>query len=241
MYPFFSSSYFIYMIPALILSLAAQWWVRHTYSRWSKVRNTRDIRGADAAHQLLSQSGLQDVALEGVRGELSDHYDPRSRTLRLSTGVAESPSVAALAITAHEIGHAVQDQTQYWPMKIRGALVPAVSIGSNLGLILIMAGLFMQGFLGTQLATQIAWLGVFGFAASAVFALATLPVELDASSRARRLLRDSGLVTSERESSGVQAVLRAAALTYVAGLATAILQVLYYVTLVSGMGGRRRR
>lgn len=236
----FSSSYFIFMIPALILSLLAQWWVRSTYSRWSKVRNSRGITGAEAAQQLLGHSGLRDVALESVPGELSDHYDPRSRTLRLSPGVAQMQSVAALAIAAHEIGHAVQDQAEYWPMKLRGALVPAVSIGSNLGLILIIAGLLLQGMLGTQLATQIAWLGVIGFAASAVFALATLPVELNASARARSLLRQAGLVTSDKESSGVQSVLRAAAFTYVAGLATAILQVLYYVMLVSGMGGRRR-
>lgn len=236
----FNSTYFIFMIPALILSLLAQWWVRSTYSRWSKVRNSRGITGAEAAHQLLGHSGLRDVTLESVQGELSDHYDPRSRTLRLSQGVAQTESVAAIAIAAHEIGHAVQDQVEYWPMKFRGALVPAVSIGSNLGLILIIAGLFLQGMLGTQLATQIAWLGVIGFAASAVFALATLPVELNASARARSLLREAGLVTSEKESSGVKSVLQAAAFTYVAGLASAILQVLYYVMLVSGMGGRRR-
>lgn len=240
MFPIFSSSYFLFMIPALILSLLAQWWVNRQYGKWSKHANTRGLSGAEAAHRLLSYAQLQDIALEKAPGRLSDHYDPRSRTLRLSPGVAENASVAALAIAAHEIGHAVQDQVQYWPMKLRGALVPAVNIGSNLGMILIIAGLLLQGMLGTQLATQIAWLGVIGFSASAVFALATLPVEFDASSRAQQLLRQAGLVTSENEQAGIRSVLTAAALTYVAGLATAILQVLYYVMLVSGMGGRRR-
>lgn len=237
---FYNPTYILFMLPALILSLLAQWWVKSTYSRWSRVRNSRGISGAQAAQQLLSYSGLRDIAMEGAPGQLSDHYDPRSRTLRLSPGVAEGRSVASLAIAAHEIGHAVQDQTGYALLRLRSALVPAVSIGSNLGLILILAGFLLQGMLGSQFAQQIAWLGVIGFAGSAVFALATLPVELNASSRARNMLRQAGLVTSEKEQFGVGSVLTAAALTYVAGLAAALLQLLYYILLVSGMGGRRR-
>jgi Zn-dependent membrane protease YugP len=237
---FFDANYLLYMLPGLILTLLAQLWVNSTYRRWSKVRNQAGITGAEAAHRLLKQVGMQDVSLDEVRGELSDHYDPRSRTLRLSQGVGAGESVASLAIAAHEIGHAVQDSTGYLPMKLRGAMVPAVSIGSNLGIYMILAGLVLRGFLGATLAIQIAWIGVGLFATGAVFALATLPVELNASKRARRLLAQSNLVTSRKEHAGVNSVLTAAAFTYVAGLATAILQLLYFVSLVSGMGGRRR-
>lgn len=237
---FFDPTYLVYMLPGLILTLIAQWWVNSTYRKWSKVRNQAGLSGAEAAQRLLGQAGMQDVSLEGIRGELSDHYDPRSRTLRLSQGVGNGQSVASLAIAAHEIGHAVQDQQGYFPMKLRGAMVPAVNIGSNLGIYMILAGLLLRSFLGGQLAVQIAWAGVALFATGAVFALATLPVELNASRRARQLLERSNLVQSSKEKSGVNSVLNAAAFTYVAGLATAILQLLYFVSLVSGMGGRRR-
>lgn len=237
---FFDPTYLMYMLPGLILTLLAQVWVNSTYSKWSKVRNQSGLTGAEAAHQLLGYAGMRDVGLEQVQGKLSDHYDPRSRTLRLSPGVGNGESVAAVAIAAHEIGHAVQDQKGYLPMRLRGAMVPAVSIGSNLGLFMIMGGLLLQSMLGTQLAMQIAWLGVIFFAGGAAFALATLPVELNASNRARKLLSQTGIIQGSRERDGVNAVLTAAAFTYVAGLATAILQLLYFVSLVSGMGGRRR-
>jgi Zn-dependent membrane protease YugP len=141
------------------------------------------------------------------------------------------PSVAAVAIAAHELGHALQDAEGYLPMRLRGALVPMVSIGSNLGWILILAGLLL-GF------TQLAWVGVFFFAGGAVFALATLPVEFNASARAKALLAQTGIIRSEEEQRGVNQVLNAAALTYVAGLVTAVLQLLYYVMLVGGLGRR---
>jgi hypothetical protein len=240
MFLFWDPTYLAYMIPGLLLTLLAQWWVNSTYRKWSKVQNTQGLSGAEAAKRLLSSGGLGYVGLQGIQGQLTDNYDPRSQTLNLSQGVAQTRSVAALAIAAHEIGHAMQDQKGYLPMRLRSALVPAVSIGSNLGLIMIMGGLLLRGMLGVGLATQIAWLGVLFFAGGAVFALATLPVELDASSRAKRLLKQAGLITSPKEAQGVSAVLRAAAFTYVAGLATAILQLLYFVTLVGGMGGRRR-
>ena len=237
---FFDPTYLMYMLPGLILTLIAQWWVNSTYRKWSKVRNQAGVSGAEAAQRLLSQVGMQDISLEGARGQLSDHYDPRSRTLRLSQGVGNGESVASLAIAAHEIGHAVQDREGYFPMKLRGAMVPAVNIGSNLGIYMILAGLLLRSFLGSQLAIQIAWIGVALFATGAVFALATLPVELNASKRAKQLLERSNLVQSNKEKSGVNSVLTAAAFTYVAGLAAAILQLLYFVSLVSGMGGRRR-
>lgn len=237
MFFWWDPTYMLYMLPGLILVMLAQFWVNRTYQKWSKVRNQRGISGSRAARELLSTGGLYDVKLEPVRGRLRDHYDPRSKTLRLSRGVAEGESVAALAIAAHEIGHAVQDQQEYAPLRFRAAIVPAVNIGSYLGMILIVIGLMLQSAFGTQLA----WLGVGAFGLGAVLALATLPVELNASARARELLKRSGLATGGQEMEGVSAVLNAAALTYVAALAAAILQLLYWVSLVAGAGGRRRR
>ncbi|NIS79440.1 MAG: zinc metallopeptidase [Anaerolineales bacterium] len=231
-----STTYFLYMIPAFLLVMLAQIWVNSTYRKWSQVRNLNNISGAEAAKRLLGFGGLYEVELEAAPGRLGDHYDPRSRKLRLSPGVAQGQSVASLAIAAHEIGHAVQDNEAYAPLRFRAALVPAVNLGSRLGLILLIIGLFLGGTLGTQMA----WIGVAAFGLGAVFALATLPVELNASARARTLLTDSGFIRSEEEQRGVNAVLNAAAFTYVAALAAAILQLLYWVSLVGGMGGRRR-
>ena len=230
-------TYIIYMLPGFLLVMLAQFWVNSTYRKWSQVRNRGGVNGTEAAQRLLRYGGLHQVSLEGTRGRLSDHYDPRKRILRLSPGVAQSESIASLAITAHEIGHALQDNEGYFPLRIRAALVPAVNIGSNLGLILIIIGILIRGVFGTQLA----WLGVGAFALGAIFALATLPVELNASARAQALLTSSGLITSEEEQRGVKAVLNAAAFTYIAALAAAILQLLYWISIVGGMGGRRRR
>lgn len=226
-------NYLVFMLPGLLLVMLAQLWVSSTYRRWGQVRNTTGLSGADAARRLLNYGGLSDVSLEGIPGQLTDHYDPRRRVLRLSAGVAQTPSVASMAIAAHEIGHAVQDREGYGPMRLRSAIVPAANVGSTLGWILILVGLFLQS-------TQLAWLGVLAFSGGAVFALATLPVELNASARARALLTQSGLVTTDQERRGVHSVLNAAAFTYVAALATALLQLLYFVSLVGGMGGRRR-
>jgi Zn-dependent membrane protease YugP len=233
---FGDSTYFLYMIPAFLLVMLAQTWVNSTYRKWSQIRNLNQISGVEAAKRLLNNGSLQYVNLEGTPKPLGDHYDPRTKTLRLSPGVAQSESVASLAIAAHEIGHAQQDQQGYLPLRFRAALVPAVNLGSRLGLILIVVGLLLRGTLGTQMA----WLGVGAFALGAFFSLATLPVELNASSRARVLLAESGLIRSEEERQGVNAVLNAAAFTYIAALAAAILQLLYWISLVSG-GSRRRR
>lgn len=230
-------TYLIFMAPAFLLVLLAQWWVNSTYNKWSQVRNSLNIPGGEAARRLLQYAGMNDVRLETVPARLSDHYDPRQRVLRLSPGVAQEPSVAAVAIAAHEIGHAMQDHEGYLPLRFRSALVPAVNLGSNLGWILILIGLLLRGTLGTQLA----WLGVAAFALGAVFAFATLPVELNASARARQLLTQAGIVREHEEQAAVSQVLRAAAFTYIAALAAALLQLLYYVMLVSGMTGRRRR
>jgi Zn-dependent membrane protease YugP len=167
------------------------------------------------------------VQIQPIAGEMTDNYDPRTKVLNLSQGVGNVPSVAALAIAAHELGHAMQDADGYFPLRLRSALVPMVNIGSNLGWILIMVGLFINW-------TQLAWFGVVAFAAGAIFALATLPVEFDASARAKRMLAESGIIVGEEEQGGVNAVLNAAALTYVAALVTAVLQLLYYTNLVRG-------
>jgi len=230
---FFNPYYIIFMAPAIILMLAVQWYVNSAYQKWSRVPASSRMSGAEAAQRLMRTAGLYDVHVEGVSGRLTDHYDPRKKVLRLSQGVYQGNSVAALAIAAHELGHAVQDQEGYLALRLRSALVPAVNIGSYLGWILIIIGLILQ-------LTDIALLGVVVFSGGALFAMATIPVELNASARAKRLLVESGLIRGPEEQRGVNHVLNAAALTYVAALVTAVMQLLYYLTLILGMGGRRR-
>ena len=169
---FFDPFYLIFMIPAFVLMGLTSWYVRHAYSKWSRVRATSGLTGYQAAQRLISTGNLYDVQIQGTAGELSDHYDPRNKSLFLSHGVANSPSVASVAIAAHELGHALQDAEEYFPMKIRSALVPAVNIGSNLGWFLIIIGLIIGW-------TDLAWLGIIVFSGGALFALATLPVEFN--------------------------------------------------------------
>jgi Zn-dependent membrane protease YugP len=227
---FYNPTYLLYMAPAFILMMLTSWYVKAAYNKWSKVQSGSRMTGMQAAQRLVTTSGLYGVKIEGVGGNLSDHYDPRTKTLRLSQGVANVASVASVAIAAHELGHAMQDSEDYLPLRFRAAIVPAVNIGSWLGWILIMVGLFLN-------LVNLAWLGVLVFSGGAVFALATLPVELNASARAKRMLADTGIIQSEEERRGVNNVLNAAALTYVAALLTAILQLLYFVSMI---GGRRR-
>jgi uncharacterized protein len=226
-------NYLLYMLPVIIFTFAVQLYVKSSYRKWSKVPAWSHITGSDAAQRLIRSSGLYNVQVQSIGGQLTDRYDPSQKVLFLSQDVANGSSVAAVAVAAHELGHALQDQEGYFPLRLRAALVPAVNIGSYLGWILIIVGILIN-FSG------LAWLGVFAFGLGAVFALATLPVELNASARARELLSNAGIIVGEDEIRGVRTVLNAAALTYVAALATAVLQMLYYVTLVSGMGGRRR-
>ena len=229
---FFDPTYMLFMIPAFILMLIAQGYVTSAYRKWSQVRAATGLTGAQAAERLISAGGLN-VAVDGVKGKLTDNYDPRQKTLHLSEGVYNSPSVAAVAIAAHELGHAMQDQDGYFPLRLRAAMVPAVNIGSYLGWILIFIGLILR-------LTNLAWLGVLVFSGGAIFALATLPVEINASARAKALLTHTGLIVGQDERRGVNNVLNAAALTYVAGLVSAVMQLLYFVSLVGGLGGRRR-
>ena len=227
---FFSPTYLIYMIPAFILMGLTSWYVKSAYNKWSRVPVQSRLTGAQAAQRLISSGGLVGVQVQGVGGNLTDHYDPRNKTLFLSPGVGNGASVASVAIAAHELGHAQQDAEGYFPLQFRSALVPIVNIGSNLGWILIMIGLFIRW-------TELAWMGVLVFAGGALFALATLPVEFNASARAKQLLVQTGIIQTEEERRGVNNVLNAAALTYVAGLVTAVLQLLCYASIV---GGRRR-
>jgi Zn-dependent membrane protease YugP len=228
---FFSPTYLMYMLPAFILMGLTSWYVKSAYNKWSRVQASSRLTGQQAAQRLIIAGNLSGVQVQGTAGNLTDHYDPRNKTLFLSQGVANVASVASVAIAAHELGHAMQDAEEYFPLRFRSALVPVVNIGSNLGWILIMIGLFLR-------LTNLAWLGIIIFAGGAVFALATLPVEFNASARAKQLLVQTGIIQTDEEQRGVNAVLNAAALTYVAGLVTAVLQLLYYVSLVGG--GRRR-
>lgn len=222
---YFDPTYLFYMIPGLILAGLTSWYVRHSYEKWSRVPAQSRLTGAQAAQRLISSGGLYNVQIQTIAGDMTDNYDPSTKTLNLSQGVSNVPSVAALAIAAHELGHAMQDAEGYMPLRLRSAIVPAVNIGSQLGWIMIIIGLLINFY-------ELAWLGIIVFSLGALFALITLPVEFDASARAKRLLTDSGLIIGEEERGGVNAVLNAAALTYVAALVTAILQVLYYVNLV---------
>lgn len=229
---FFDPTYMLFMLPAILLMMLTQWYVNSAYNKWSRVQSHTRLTGAEVASRLIRSGGLYDVQVEQVGGRLSDHYDPRTKVLRLSSAVAQGDSIASLAIAAHELGHAMQDQDQYFPLKFRAAIVPVVNVGSYLGWALIILGILIG-------ATNLAWVGVAVFSGGALFALATLPVELNASARAKKLLFDSGFIVDEQERRGVNNVLNAAALTYVAALIAAVLQLLYFVSLVVGMGRRR--
>jgi len=222
---YFDPMYLVFMVPALLLSIWAQFKVKGAYAKYTRVPNQRGLTGLDAAKIILPQEGLMGVSIEGIPGELTDHYDPRSKKLRLSAGVAQQPSVASLAVTVHEIGHALQDQQNYGPLKLRGAIVPAVQVSSWVAPIMFFIGLFLG-------MTQLAWVGIILFALGAVFALITLPVEFNASQRGLRLLQTYQLADG-RELQGAKAVLDAAALTYVAALVQALVTILYYVSIMN--------
>jgi Zn-dependent membrane protease YugP len=230
-FPFyFDIRYLLFSLPALLLALFAQWRVQSAYRKYSRIPNMRNLSGVEAAQRLLRATGLGDVTVQGTRGVMSDHYDPGKNVLRLSRGVAQDRSVAALGIVAHEVGHAVQDHVDYAPMRVRSGLVPMVNLGTWMGMILFFLGLVIQ-------LSGLAWLGIILFSGSVVFALATVPVERDASRRALQMLQAEGLVGTT-DIQGVQSVLSAASLTYVAALAQALSQLLYFVFLATGMSRR---
>jgi Zn-dependent membrane protease YugP len=218
---FFDPRYLIFVGPGLLLSALAAWYVKSTFARFAEVPVSTGISGAEAAAGVLRAAGVHDVRIEPVQGFLSDHYDPSEKVLRLSADVYAGRSVSAAGVAAHEAGHAIQHAEGYGLMTVRQALVMPARIGSQISIFVIIAGLALH-------ALGLAWLGVFLFSAIFLFELVTLPVELNASARARQRLLSTGLVTAA-DADGVQRVLRAAALTYVAALVTTALQLLYFV------------
>jgi len=233
---FFDPMWFMIMIPPLIFMIYAQARVNSAFKKYSKIANSRGITGAEAAEKLLRSNGLDNVRVEGVKSRLGDHYDPSKKVLRLSPEVASTPSVAALGIVAHEVGHAVQDKVGYSFMRFRTSLVPAANLGSTLGYVFVILGFLLAAF-GTAFGMTVVWIGVFLFSLAVIFSLITLPVEYNASNRARQMLRSTGLVVTQ-EYDGASAVLSAAALTYVAATLQAVAQLFYFILLA--MGGNRR-
>lgn len=228
---YFDSNYLLcVMLPALLLSGFASMMVRNAYAKWSERPNSSRVTGVDTARQLMRHYGLN-VALEGTPQQLGDHFDPQNQIVRFSPGVANQPSVAAMAIAAHEFGH-VQQYAQKSPLiAARSFLIPAVRFGTNISYFLIIAGLFMDFF-------ALSFIGLLLFGAAVLFSVLTLPVELDASRRAMNMLEGAGLLKSSEDRSGAQAVLRAAAMTYLAAMITSVLQFAYYAMLI--LGGRSR-
>lgn len=217
---------YIILIPAIILTMYAQFKVSSTTNKYFRVRTQRGYTGEQTAREILNANGIYDVRIEMIGGTLSDHYDPRSRVLRLSQDVYRGTSITSVAVAAHECGHAIQHARGYAPLTIRGAIVPVVNFASNASWILIMVGLFMSSF------NFLLKIGILLFAATVVFQLVTLPVEFNASSRALAQIESLGIVShDERRES--RKVLKAAALTYVAAAATAVLQLLRLITIAN--------
>lgn len=226
--------YFLYVaVPIMVLGFIASSWVKSTYQRYAQVRNSSGMTGVDVARRILAGAGLNDVTIQVIDGELSDNYDPRTRTLNLSREVAMGNSVAAEAVVAHEIGHAQQDRQGYFAMRWRSGLVPAANLGSQAGPIIVIAGLFLSIFTRSSFGFYVALVGLTLFAAVVVFQLITTPVELNASRRALRLLAENGVIYPE-EQDGARRMLRAAAFTYWVALFGALLTLLYYASLVFG-------
>ncbi len=227
---FFDPTYLLFVVPAMLFALWAQFQVQSAFNKWSQVANMRRLSGFDVARILMQSEGLQHVGVERTPGMLTDHYDPASKVIRLSDGSLQ-PSVAAMAIVAHELGHAAQDKEGYAWLRVRSGIVGFANIGSQLGTWLFFIGMLLGAGGGSRLGFQLAVVGVILFSAAVAFTLVTLPVEFNASARAREMLQRAGLVTVE-EAAGVNAVLNAAALTYVAAAAQALAQLLYFVTIL---------
>ena len=208
-------AYMWILLPAMLLTLWAQYKVKSTFSEYSQVRSGRGLTGRQAARAILDSYGLRDVPIKQIAGSLTDHYDPSNRSLSLSQSVYDSPSIAAIGVAAHEVGHAVQDATGYAPLRFRNAIVPVVNLTSQAAMPLFLIGMFSGG-------TTLMNLGILLFAGVLVFHLVTLPVEFDASSRALKVLSTNGMMTGD-EVSGARKVLSAAAMTYVASALNAAL------------------
>lgn len=226
---FIDQWYIILVLPAILLSLWASANVNSTFKKYSSVMSYRGITGAESARRVLAANGVYDVKIERISGNLTDHFDPRTNTIRLSDSVYGSTSVAAIGVAAHEAGHAVQYATGYAPMKLRSVIIPVTNIGSNLAMPLILLGIVLG-------APFLAELGILAFSFSTIFQLITVPVEFNASRRAIEAIENA--TTDENEVKGAKKVLKAAALTYVAALAVSLANLLRLIMIVNG--GRRR-
>ena len=216
--------YILVMILGVAISGAAAMWVRSSYKKYSKKASASDMTGAEVARTILDRNGLQNVKVEPVAGELTDHYDPRGKVVRLSEGNYGRNSIAAVSVAAHEVGHAIQDATGYLPMKARAGLFPVVAFSSQVWILLFIAGIFMG--VGTAAGSLLVQLAVILFGAVLVFHVVTLPVEINASTRAYGLLTRYGIL-SYAEAGGTKRVLTAAAFTYIGAALTALLTLLY--------------
>ncbi len=228
---YFDPMYFVFIIPALVLSLWASWRVKVNFNKYSKVQSSRGLSGAQAAAELLNRAGIQDVQIVRTGGRLSDHYNPLTKKLALSEDVYNSSSIAAIGVATHEAGHAIQHAGNYAPLWIRSLLVPTANIGSSIGYIVMLSGLFLAS-------TNMVLVGAVLFSAVLLFQIVTLPVEFDASSRAKRLVVEHGIILPQ-ERVGVDAVLNAAALTYVAAAISTLLTLLYFLWRSGLIGGKR--
>ncbi len=224
---FFDPVYMLYVfIPTMLLSLGVQIYLKRSYAKWSKVRNSTNLTGTQVGEALFQRTNLMNIPLEVVPGQMTDHFDPRANVVRLSQGTASQPSVAAMAIAAHELGHVQQYQTGSALIKARNFLVPAVQFSPMISYAAIMIGLILN-------ITGLFWVGIAFFGVMVFFTILTLPVEFDASRRGMNLLREAGLMQSEDDRRGSKTVLRAAALTYVAAAITSVLQLLYYISIAN--------
>jgi Zn-dependent membrane protease YugP len=217
--------FWLFTAPGLLLGFYAQSLIKANYVRYSQVPSPHGITGAEVARRVLDSQGLHNVMIESTPGVLSDHYDPRTKSLRLSQEVYYTPSIAAAGIAAHEAGHALQDADHYFPMKLRSYIVPAVQLTGKIAPLLFLGGYFLG-------LPQVAWVGVALFGINTLFTLMTLPVELDASKRAQNLLLSQHIVDGGEQTDGIKKVLTAAAWTYVAGAVSAIGSLLYFVTIL---------
>jgi hypothetical protein len=238
---FFDPTYFLFILPAFALSLWASFRVKSAFKKYSRVRAMSGLTGAQAAERMLERAGLSDVKVTRTRGMLSDHYNPGNKTLALSEGVYDSPSVAAIGIACHEAGHAVQHAQGYKPLHLRSALVPTANIGSKLGYFVMLGGLFLMYLSrGGQLGQMVVLFGALLFSAVLLFQVVTLPVEFDASNRAKRLAVEYGIVL-QQEREGMDKVLNAAALTYIAAAVSTLMTLLYFLFRSGLLGGGGRR
>lgn len=230
---YFDWTYLIFIVPAAIISLIASARVNSSFNKYSKIRNRRGITGAQAAYNVLAAHGITNVTIEHVHGKLTDHFDPRTNTIRLSDAVYNASTIAAVGVAAHEAGHAVQHAVGYVPNKIRSAIVPAVNIGSRLSWIVILLGLVLPVQYDAVL-----YIGIALFSLTVLFALVTLPVEFNASRRALETIRSSNMLSAEDEYSGARSVLRAAAMTYVASAFASIMSLLRLLVIAGRRNGR---